>query len=427
MPTRFNVRPKSRYGVLPIQSGYDPSSCAGDVVVPACGIEDVDRALFNLFDKEISINVFTENDKTSKVPVIFAAREKWDMIKRSNGVQDKNGSLILPLITIVREDVVQSISEDIAGRGANQHVGELIVHRQLSPHDRGYQNIKNKLNINNQKNVSSTTPKGTANGQPFTLSNIGELSQDPTIEEGGFLISDVRDNIIETFTIPTPQKVTIKYRMTLWSQFQQQSNQMIETCVSSYLPQTRGWQIVTTEGYRFNAFVTSDEFASKGNASDMSREERTIKHEFSVEVQCFILTSDAPGLPVHVKRYVSAPNVSFNIAAGGAEDSISSSTVIEPFLGSDDPTLPLSTKKRPSRRDARKTGHGRVFPARNNISEDDPRIETIRPGTRLGRWSKKSTINGPKYVRIKSTSPGGETVTVGDVNLSGISVNIVDE
>ena len=57
MPTRKNLgNPNGGSIHQPdrIQSGYQGSNVPDDFHIPSCGIGDVDRAFFNLFDKDIN-------------------------------------------------------------------------------------------------------------------------------------------------------------------------------------------------------------------------------------------------------------------------------------------------------------------------------------------------------------------------------------
>ena len=118
MPTRFNSQDASRVrlGVPPLQSGYQGKSTSRDLTIPPVGIDDVDRALFHLFDKEIPFTVGGEGTESRKVPVLMAAGEKWALNKRMRALKDRNGALILPLITIIRTNVFQDPVQDKIGR-----------------------------------------------------------------------------------------------------------------------------------------------------------------------------------------------------------------------------------------------------------------------------------------------------------------------
>ena len=54
-----------------IPTGYEGTNIPEDFSIPECTIEDVDRALFNLFDEDLMFTVEQSNEQ-KKVPVIFA-------------------------------------------------------------------------------------------------------------------------------------------------------------------------------------------------------------------------------------------------------------------------------------------------------------------------------------------------------------------
>jgi hypothetical protein len=154
MATRYNSG--DPFG---IPGGYDGAQVPSDgFKIPSCGILDVDESLFNMMDREIRFVVSNrESGEAMKVPVIFAAGEKAFMLKRGKAIRDANSTLILPLITIRRVSIEQTM-EDMASRGINQNVGELVIKRRLSPKDRAYQNLINKIGIKNQSNVADDSP-----------------------------------------------------------------------------------------------------------------------------------------------------------------------------------------------------------------------------------------------------------------------------
>lgn len=132
-------------------------------------------------------------------------------------------------------------------------------------------------------------------------------------------------------------------------------NQIMETLFSSYLPQTQGWRLETPKGYWFVGQVEENSLSQENNVDDQTQE-RTIKQKFSVRVQSYILASSAPGVPIPVKKYISSPEISF--ASAMPEDPVitSGDYTEEPFLGSDDPTLPLKNERFSSRLDKRDVG-----------------------------------------------------------------------
>lgn len=341
MPTRFDTKSKYKYGSPPLKSGYEKENSAPDIYIPSCGIEDVDAAMFNLFDKEIQLECGgVEGAPLRKVPVIFAAGEKWAMLKKGRPLRDRNNSLIIPLVTIMRQEIEQSYATDVTGRGINQQVGELVVKRRLSKFDRSYQNAINKMLLKNQSNVLAPSA-GASAGQPTTTGTIGDLESDPDISNASALLkpASIGKNIYETIVVPTPQFYTVKYKITIWTQYMQHSNQIVEKLVSSYLPQGQSWRIDTPKGYWFVAKVDEAGFEFESNFDDMSAEERFIKHNFTVSVPAYFFATRSPGAPVPVKRYLSSPNVSF--------ETVTANDIFKPTQyvpGSDDPTLPLESQ-----------------------------------------------------------------------------------
>lgn len=427
MATRYNAKDLFRYGVKGVPTGYD-GIATGDYNVPSCGIEDVDRAVLSLFENEISVHARVGSD-SKRVKVIFAAQEKWAQVKRDNGMRDASGTLILPLIVVARTDFVQSRADDISGRGINQMTGALTVRRKLSQHDRGLQNILNRTLLPNQGNVAVAPGDVTVQDQLTTRRDVGLLSDDPTIREGGELVGDLRTNITEIVTLPAPQFMTMRYEIMLWAQHQQQMNQIVESIVSSYLPQTRGWRLDTDKGYWFVATVTSDDFRNEGNASDQAGQERVLKHTMLLEVPAFVIASDAPGLPAPVRVHFSNPTVSFDVAVGTSNVAFDSRVVDEPFLGSDDPTLPLGAQSR--RHDLRDTGHGRVFPNPTAMEEHDPALQGLRRGQKPSKW-RRVTVQlsdgsvEKRYVRIRSYDGRTGEVTFDAAQLEGTTLIAVD-
>ena len=424
MPTRFNARGKTRYGQAPLPTGYD--GLTSNFVIPSVGIEDVDVAMFKLFDKELPLHVSEQSDSTLKrVPIVFAGGEKWAMLKKNKPLRDKNGSLILPLITIVRQNHEQSPEKDVAGRGINQRTGEIVITRRLDRSDRNYQNLINRLLLNNQENLAEVED-GTV-GQLTSTRRLGDMSDDGVIQGGGLLLADRKNNVVETIVVPSPQFITITYEVTVWTQYTHHMNQIIESILSSYLPQVQGWRLDTPKGYWFVAEVQEDAGGLETNFEDMSKSERTIKQKFTVKVPAYVFVAATPGAPVPIKRYVSAPEISFTIDSG--ELASSGETVEAPFLGSDDPTLPLfGDRVLIARRDGRRSGATLLHQSDKTHDESDPALPDRGRGNDLPRFKELLVKNSDgtvtkKYVRIVSINRStGETSYASGVDFGALSI-----
>ena len=430
MSTRFDNKLNGKG----LKSGYDNENYSSDLSIPSCGIEDVDIAVFNLFDKEIPLQVNgKEGLKSSKV--IFAAGEKWAIIKKKKNIRDRQGRLILPLVTIGRTAVTQDASQDIAGRGINQQTGELKVVRRLSQGDRSYQNLINRLLIRNQQNVAVNPDQGNQ-GQLTTDRKIGDLYNLADFADGGLLAPIKNKNIWEIITIPTPQFFTARYEVTFWTQYTSHMNSLIEMFISAQLPQGNAYKISNpTKNYWFVATIDGNEYTPENNFDNMAEEERIIKYSFKLTVPGYILATNVPGAPVPIRRYISCTNIEFQTDIGPlASVGEGTKEIDDPWLGADDPTLPIdvSTRQRRLGPDQRRTGHT-LLEDRNKINPNDPALKAYPRGTTPNKYMKINVVNqdgttGIKHVKVKTSNPitGESTFSSKDLQLGGLSIEVTD-
>ena len=135
MATRYSIT-KGAYER--VETGYTNEDVADDFFMPSCTIEDVDRGVFNLFNKELPL-FYKRKDQLKRVPVIFATGERFALLARNRPLRDKAGALILPLISVIRTGIDQE-----SAKGAAQFQGgPITVKVRLSKDDLRYQRLKN--------------------------------------------------------------------------------------------------------------------------------------------------------------------------------------------------------------------------------------------------------------------------------------------
>lgn len=306
-----------------IASGYTGTP-ENDEFVESCNIEDVDRALFKLFDKELNLQLETKKEGVLEIPVIFATGERFAIIKRKKPIRDHNRALILPLISIARTSVQQT-SADITGRGINQSTGDLILKRKLSPKDRDYQNILNKLDIRNQNGLATKDVNSHTSGSAKLRSDRSNAAKYSLAQDdGAYLKTPEGNNIYEFIAIPQPQFYTANYTITLYTQYTQHMNQLIQQIINSYLPQGRCFKLTTTKGYWFNAFF-QDSFQPQSNIEDLADSERVIMASIECSVPAYLIAGSDSGSPIPIRKYYSAPQINFNITTNDNEFSLNSS------------------------------------------------------------------------------------------------------
>lgn len=328
--TRHNIpkpQPGESLGHLP--SGYDDGGGATSetFTIPSCGIEDCDRALHALFNETIKFSVQTYGGgqqaiALKKPQVIFATGEKFALTKKLRPPRDKNQVLLLPAISIRRMSIEQT-AEDITGRGMNQFTGDIVIKRRLAPEDKDFQSLLNKYAFKNIPDL------------PRTTQGDGELAEKKSVQDGVLLEPHLGNNVFEIFTIPQPQFFTATYDVIFWTSYHAHMNYMIETFLSSFLPQGRAFRLGTDKGYWFMGYV-DDNLSSQDNFDDFSNTERIIRYNFTMKVKGFILAPNGPANPVPVRRYLSAPKVAFEIAESSTGDILSDRDLTVPPLAPKD-------------------------------------------------------------------------------------------
>jgi len=373
MSTRFAVG--KRYGREFINLGYEGSSVPLDYDVPSCGLEDVDRAIFNLFDKDIPLVYETKDGSTKKVPIVFATGERFAITRRKEPMRDKNGALILPLITITRSGIEQQAPKSIE----MGDLGTIDIKRRLSKEDPLYQRIINSPGFDNTGAPSSGSRRD-PNDRPGRT--IGGRLLEPNLGAG----------IYETISIPVPKFFTAKYEVTLWTQYMQHSNNLLTTIMSGYHNiRARSYRIETPSGYWFNA-VFEPEVSSDTSFENMSDDERAIKHSFTITVPAYIVLPRSPGIPNGLRRTLSATQFSFGIVngvpdvepVGNIADMRIDSRILDPISTVDDPTINGAIGTARDRQAERAAGG-------NQISSVRVPLSTAVGGTESGSTMTRST------------------------------------
>lgn len=305
--TRFDIEHDPNSPQERLEGGYNGSSPTG-MTLPPCSIEDVDTSLFKLFNEHIG---FTNREATDKegnifvMPkpyVIFATGERFALVKRSRPPRDNNKQLLLPSISIRRKSLTQNY-DDINSRGINQFTGELVIKRRLAQEDRDYQNLLNKLAIGdlNPSSLSSTREQG----------EYGP-TKDLAVSQGSLLGSRLGNNVWEIITIPQPQFFTATYEINFWTTHTEHMNYLITMLMAAQLPQGKTFRLNTPQGYWFIATI-AEEMSAIDNIDDFTEQKRILKYSFQVSVRSFVLAPQGPGMPVPIRRTLSATELSFEM------------------------------------------------------------------------------------------------------------------
>lgn len=315
MVTRNTVGFNRDPGRLP--SGYEGTNIPDDFYIPSSNLRDIDQALFNLFDKEIGFQV-TQNSQIQKVPVIYAGSERWSFNKLNKPLRDRDGTLIIPLISIRRTDIDQK-EEQYFGRSLGVSTGDLVIKRRLSAKDPSYQALINKNNLKNQNNVAHSShfidagPPGSG-ALPGKIASRREniFGSGINSRAGELLAPQLGNNIFEVITMPFPNFVVLTYQIVFWTQYISQMNTLLEKLMNSYTSQGNNFQITSDKGYWYVAYV-QDIFKSEENFDDYTEKERIIKYSVEIKVPGYLIAPEGSGDQSPFRKYLSAPQISFEL------------------------------------------------------------------------------------------------------------------
>lgn len=154
------------------------------------GLEDVDTAIFNWFDKKVNCHVQTAGNERSKVQVNLATKERWLTGKDTKGIRDQKGRLILPIISIRR-----------TGFNPVNATTTLAVNTP-------------RLNISRKVSDKTSLLQNAISDRPISLRNLNQST------------------VYEITSIPFPSNGLVSYELVIQAQYQLQMNSIIEKIMS---------------------------------------------------------------------------------------------------------------------------------------------------------------------------------------------------
>ena len=318
-----------------------------DFSFPSIELEDIDRAVFDLFDKNLNLEVEQRGD-TRKIPVIFSTGERFALSRRKNAIRDSNDTIILPLISINRGTIDTSSNQH--GKGTAIAYGDnpgYYVKRKLSKKDRNYQNIINKMSIKNQDNVASRKNFGLSQISPGNTAKKGTIASRIPKNNNSFfdqkisLEDNLGDNIFEIIEVPYPKFTATKYEVTFWCQYMTQMNQILQNIFIQY-GQGHEIPIQTQQGFEMLAFF-SDNILLETNFSSFTDDERLIKYKMEVTVNGYVINAKSiRGMPILQYAHSSAPRIDF-----GYYEIPSNANVVDRNIKEDKNKFILSEIKKP--------------------------------------------------------------------------------
>jgi hypothetical protein len=272
---------KNRYA----PTGYEGQNYTENFTIPSCGIEDLDKAVFNLFDKQMPLYYDLKGEQ-KKVPVIFATGERYALLRRKKPIIDRTGALILPLVSISRDSISSK-----ATHPANNQMFPHVIKKKISPKDIIYRQLNNFENLRNSSNSESKEEK----------------------EVDFSLKPNIKNNIIETIEIPPIKYYSATYNIILWASFTQQMNHFLEAVLNSFTINPGNiLKIESDKGYWFTASI-QDQISQQNSYEDYTDGERFVKNTLTLSTNGYIIAPNIKNGKTALRSFVSSPVINFEV------------------------------------------------------------------------------------------------------------------
>jgi len=219
-------------------------------------LEDVDFAVYNFVNDVMDINVKT-NKGFRKVPIIWSGSERAFNIKDDDILRDKNGMIILPVVSIERTSVKKNEKSRVIPFSMVDPVGDLKG---------GYLTINKVIQQDKTRNFANADAYRRRGQENFPLYKNGKNNK----------------VVYETLTIPIPIYVDVGYKIVLRTEYQEQMNDMLVPLIRISNAHKR--IMVEHQSNMYEAFFGED-YTMSNNISGYESNER--KYETSIDLNVF--------------------------------------------------------------------------------------------------------------------------------------------
>lgn len=210
-------------------------------------IETVDLAMFNFINDTLNLHC-TTNEGWKKVPVIWSHAERAYQIKNNKEMRDKYGTIIAPLISVDRT----AINKDLTKKGSFQ--------ANLAPNRNRY--VVSKV-LNQEK-----------------TSNFANADSLKANQQVNFITSKKnKKQVYEYTTVPIPVYVMIDYKIQIFTNYQQQMNELIQPLITR--TGAINYFVISHESHRFECFIDTN--FSQETISELADEERKYKCTITIK------------------------------------------------------------------------------------------------------------------------------------------------
>ena len=235
-------------------------------------LETIDGAMLRFINDELNLSV-TTNEGFKKVPVLWVTAERAYQLKHNKDLRDSEETLILPLLTVNRANVVKEPNF----RGS--------VYANLYPVNDARGGTITVARYLNQKKTAEFQ-------NAFSKRKYGIKDR----VAGKMLNTNKRNMstqraVYETITMPLPTWVKVTYEVSARTEYQQQLNELV-TPFFTVPGNSRTPKRIHNEGHYYETFIQGS-FSNGSNQGNLGMSQRNYETTVSIEVLGYLMGEDA--------------------------------------------------------------------------------------------------------------------------------------
>jgi hypothetical protein len=233
-----------------------------EVGMLASNIENIDYAIVAWVKRDLNLQTLT-NEGRKTVPVLWQVPERSFQIKNKKELRDDGDALKLPLISIERTAMTKdperkgAFQAQIYANERNGRPGRMVIARRI---------LEDKTRNFAVASQMRRLPQDTKHQLYYPRPN--------------------KKIVVQTLSIPIPIYLTINYKISLISEYQQQQNDLIAPFIAR--PGQINAFVMKRNGHLYEAFIDS-EFTHTNNVSDLAEESRQFMTEINIKVLGYLI------------------------------------------------------------------------------------------------------------------------------------------
>lgn len=238
-------------------------------VMQPYGLIEIDKAFYDWWNDKLDLHLENTEGVKQKVPVMFVSTERW-LLAREEGIRDKNGTIVLPVIAISRTRIGGS-NEGYLSRTVADNKAPMVYSRKVSKKS----SLIKELVENRGWNVNPSLP------------------------------------IYEVYTTRTPNHMAMQYEVAIWTQHVEQMNEIIEKVGLEYeYLSVKSFAFDKDDGNGYFVAFENDELTDESNLDDYSDSERIIRKSFIYDIPGYIMP-ESNERKSSFRRYLSQTKLVF--------------------------------------------------------------------------------------------------------------------